>query len=242
MKNLSQAKPAADLLMLPGWAIAPSHYQPLLDALKTKVRGTIFDYGFFSSLVDEPMRMPSLSKDCAPLIIVAHSMGSLFAFRLASMNPAVKAIVLFGGFARFSAGNSIPGRSIEDLDSMKRHLTSNSEVLLKSFYRASSLPEPHKLPIPPALNKRALADGLDLLSSDDASDVIAHVKIPCLDIISSGDMIVDAPMSTALASLMPAMEVKQFYDAGHLLPLTRVAAAAKSIDDFIASHFPEGLG
>lgn len=236
-------KAAADLLLLPGWAIPLNYYSSLLDAIKTKVRTGIFDYGFFPKTpVKEPMKIPALASDCAPLVIVAHSMGTLFAFRQAVSHPSVKAVILFGAFARFAAGGKIPGRSIEDIDAMRRHLKESPEMLLKSFYRASASPDPLRIPPPPELNTQALVEGLEILATADVSESLPSFSVPCLNFVSSNDLIVDAPMSSALSSLLPKMRTVHYTGAGHLLPVTKPREVAKDIDEFLASTFPDGIG
>jgi len=231
-------------MFLPGWAIPSAHYMPMLDAIKTKVRSQIFDYGFFPAVKgnEQDICLPAIAASSAPLIIVAHSMGSLFAFKLANANPAVKAVVLFSGFARFSAGGALPGRSIEDIDSMRKHLAENPEALLKSFYRASATPEQLKIQPPQLLNSKSLMSGLEILASEDVSSFMPGLKAPCLNIIAEGDMIVDAPMSAALASLAPSIKMKSFPAAGHLFPITKPEEAAKAIDEFLSENLPEGIG
>ena len=237
----SKEKASIDLLMLPGWAIPTGYYFPLLSSIKTKVRTRVFDYGFFpASPSKASMRVPELSANCAPLVIVAHSLGSLFAFKLAASNPSVKALILFGAFARFAAGGAIPGRNHEDIDAMRKHLVENPEVLLKSFYRASASPEPLKIPPPEILNLKALSEGLEILATDDVSSLMPAVTPPCLDFISSNDLIVDAPMSSALSALLPKMQTRSFQAVGHLLPLTKPQESAKAIDEFLATVLSEG--
>lgn len=239
----AREKAAADLLLLPGWAIPLSYYAPLLSTIKTKVRASVFDYGFFPAApAQESIKIPSLASGCAPLVVIAHSMGSLFAFRHALSHPSVKAIVLFGAFARFAASGKIPGRSIEDIDAMRKHLQESPEMLLKSFYRASASPDPLRIPPPQNLNLQALSEGLEILATEDVSEKLSTLAVPCLDFVSSNDLIVDAPMSSALAALLPKMQTLKFQGAGHLLPITKPQESAKAIDDFLAATFPDGIG
>jgi pimeloyl-[acyl-carrier protein] methyl ester esterase len=236
----TRERSSIDFLFLPGWAIQGECYLPMLSALKTKLRISVYDYGFFpKEESDAPMRMPTLSAGCQPLVIAAHSMGSLFAFRLAAANPSVKAVILFGGFARFAASGSIPGRSADDIEAMKKHLAVTPENLLKSFYRASASPDGIRLPPPKPLNGKALMEGMELLAADDVSQLLPNFTQPCLDFVSSNDLIVDEPMSGALASLLPDMRVERFQGVGHLLPITRPKEVASKIDEFLAEVLAE---
>ncbi len=238
----SPTRPSYEILVLPGWAIPPAYYMPLLSALKSRNRASVFDYGFFPEVASGfPMRLPELSPDSSPLLVLGHSMGSLLALKLAASCPAVKGLILFNPFARFSESPSVPGRRIEDILSMKTHLGENAESLLKSFYRAAAAPEPMKMQPPEFLNVKALSEGLEFLLEADASSSAQSLRVPALGFSSGSDSIVDAAMASALSGMAPALQMKPVTGAGHMLPATRPLETAALIDAFLAQSFPKGL-
>lgn len=213
--------------VLPGWALPSSLYEPLAGG------GDIFDFGFFSAS-EAPMRLPgeAFGKGRGA-VIVAHSMGCLFAIPLAAAAPSVEALILLNPFPRFSGSADFPGRAASEIRAMSGRLDSSPASLLKSFHRTCASPESFKPDVPSTLNRTALKEGLDALERLDVRAEAAAVKCPCLAICADADQIVRREMSGSLAGLVPGVEMRSISGAGHFMPFTRADECSRLISEFL---------
>jgi pimeloyl-ACP methyl ester carboxylesterase len=172
----------------------------------------LFDYGFFSDAPPSPglgfSGLSELSFGEEPFRAAGHSMGCLFALRLAALNPNVRALTLFAPFAKF-------GAEPEKIDAMSARLDENPRVLLKSFYRAVFAPAPSPLKVPETINIPALKAGLELLKNTDLGTELSKIKIPVLLIQGEKDAVSSPASAKLLKSLLSDTELRVIPATGH---------------------------
>ena len=211
-------------IIFPGWAIPPYYYKPY--------EGDIVDYGFFrenETFDFDGFALPGQG-DC---IITAHSMGSLHALKAASLNPQVKALILFSPFARFRAAPDCPGQSEENVLKMIEQIEISPERLLKSFYRTLVRPSLFKIDVPEFLNRKALRGGLEFLRRSDCRDLLENIKIPVLIMLGGRDEISPLIMGEYLAEKLRDVTLHVFEGAGHALPFTNTEECRLKIRNFL---------
>ena len=202
----------------------PYYYKPY--------EGDIVDYGFFRK--DETFDFDGFALpgpgDC---IITAHSMGSLLALKAASLNPQVKALILFSPFACFCEAPGCPGQNEESVLKMIEQVEISSERLLKSFYRTLVRPSSFKIGVPEFLNKNILRAGLEFLLRSDCRDCLENIKIPVLIMLGGRDEISPLIMGKYLAEKLSDVALHLFEDAGHALPFTDTEECRIKIRNFL---------
>ena len=88
-----------EAIIFPGWGVPGELYWSSLED-SSFASAEIFDYGFFED-EESPMKTPLYDEEIPP-VIVGHSMGALFAIRLALQNlGAVHRLILMNPFPKF---------------------------------------------------------------------------------------------------------------------------------------------
>lgn len=216
--------------IFPGWAIPVSLYAPFEKiADETIVR----DAGFFApdalGKIEDIFAM-NTGKQC---VITAHSMGTLFALKTAAVSKNVRALILFSPFAKFTSAENYKAQDIEAVETMKKHLASNPEALLKSFWRRMAKPENFTIGMPQFINTEKLAEGLDILSAYDVRELLQDVNVPTLILQGSSDMISSCSMASYVKEKIPNAELVTFENSGHALPFTKTDECILKIKNFL---------
>lgn len=203
------------LYLVHGWGFDASFWTSMLNHLPD-VEASIVDAGYFGA----PFH-PSLPQ--TPYLAVGHSAGSLSL--LSQDLPGCEGLVLFNGFARFSATDDFPdGVPARVLERMRRQLQKSPEAVLADFRKRCGTDEP--LPGPPALER--LDTGLEKLLLDDAREQAARWGDRLHWMTGRSDPF--PPARSGFAS--PGSIV----DGGHLLPLTEPTLCANFIRQWSARH------
>lgn len=203
------------LYLVHGWGFDASFWTSMLDHLPD-VEASIVDAGYFGAPSHPPLPQ-------APYLAIGHSAGSLSL--LSQDLPDCKGLVLFNGFARFSAAADFPdGVPARVLERMRRQLQKSPEAVLADFRKRCGTDEP--LPGPPALEH--LDTGLEKLFLDDAREQAARWGDRLHWMTGQSDPF--PPARSGFAS--PGSIV----DGGHLLPLTEPALCANFIRQWSARH------
>ncbi|OGV38560.1 MAG: hypothetical protein A2020_00530 [Lentisphaerae bacterium GWF2_45_14] len=220
--------------IFPGWALPEELYAPY----EKMVELTIFhSAGFFSKCATRKIEDAFSLYTDEQCFITAHSMGSLFALKTAAASENVRALILFSPFARFTSSMSYDAQDYESIDAMRKHLNTNPEALIKSFWRKMAKPENFDIRIPAFLNVPTLREGLDILANSDMRDVLPEIRIPVLIFQGTGDLISTPVMTSFVKKNVPHAELVIIEGAGHALPFTRLDECMKKIKSFLSETF-----
>jgi pimeloyl-[acyl-carrier protein] methyl ester esterase len=222
-------------IILPGWAIGTEHYS-VLSAHPSE----IYNFGFFSDKTSglPPVFDSQIGNICSsPCIMTAHSLGSILAFGKISELPAIKALVVYSGFAKFAKdGGNSSGQPVEIIQSMKKQLERNPAGLLKSFYRNMSSPSQYEFHVPATINIPVLDAGLDILLNCDFRAKLSEIKIPVLLIHGENDRIVNVEIAEDLAGNIRFSRLHVFKNAGHAVPFTHSNESKEITEKFLTDY------
>ncbi len=227
------------ILVLPGWAVPPEHYQIVIEQAKGIAEFHIRDYGFYSSDRSGNFIFPELDDLSEYTGIVGHSLGACLALHLAKTLPQLKFMVLFSPFAAFTAKDNFPGQPETALTAMQLQLRKSPRKLLRSFFRNMAKPESWQPEIPNELNLETLTSGLDFLSRADCRELLPGLNVPALIFQGNSDLIVTPEMVKTTSELLPEAELKTVSGAGHVLPFTRTGEYKDQMCEFIEKNLPE---
>ncbi len=204
------------IVFIHGWGFNGSIWREISAYLPDISRSSI-ELGF----VGEAARGPQVIPDNA--IIVAHSLGVLWALRHLPKQPA--GLVSICGFDRFS-----PPVPRGDLLIMKRGLKKNQMVQMSHFWRACGV-----APFAQAeqLNQSALIEGLDGLMNWDARKQLENLTCPVHVLAALDDEIVSKRMA---CDIWGEEKINWSKNGGHGLPLTHPKWCADQIKQFVECH------
>jgi pimeloyl-[acyl-carrier protein] methyl ester esterase len=206
-------------ILFPGWGIPKEEYAALES-------GTVIDYGFFSNENTAPDLMNpdewlNSIKPPKPYIIIAHSMGTIFALCNSSLRDNAEAVIIAGGFAKFIQSDDNPyGKPSVEPAMMQKQLRRNPALLLKSFYRAAAAPEQLKIQVPQTFNIKQLHVGLELLKKCDIRSNLISIDIPVTILHGKNDSIVSVKLAEYMQQNIRNSSLEIIENTGHALPLT----------------------
>lgn len=230
-------------IIIPGWGVPIEQYEPLR-------HDGIIDFGFFNEdststksyniTKFDPINIDDILQEeifkTENSIIVAHSLGALFALRTSQIPENIKAIVLIGGFAKFTKiDEEYPdGKPEAGIIMMKNMLNISPQMVLNKFYAAMS--DPEELTITPSTkcNASRLKSALDALKNCDNRSILNDLDIPVLIIHGDSDKIVSLQLAEFLDKNLRNSQIQIVKDAGHALPFTHFNECNTLIDDFLA--------
>ena len=207
-----------EAIVFPGWGVPGELYWNSLEE-SSFASAEIFDYGFFED-EESPMKTPLFDEEIPP-VIVGHSMGALFAVRLALQNlGAVHRLILINPFPKFIRDDTFPcGWEPAAVESMRSGLRNRPQTVLKSFLRMCAMPDKYPGILPERLNPQALDDGLKLIEETDLRQVLPLLTdIPVIVLDADADRIVNTEMSRTLAERCLAVH-HTFHGWGHFMML-----------------------
>jgi pimeloyl-[acyl-carrier protein] methyl ester esterase len=220
-------------LFLPGWAVPNEAYSGYFHANDIEC----IDFHFFgesSEVFNFDNKLAEISsKITEPTILFAHSMGTLFALKLANSSKNIKGLVLFSPFAKFVEDKEYIAQEEKNVRSMKTFIKKRPKIVLKNFYSDLFSPQKDSLPIPDNLNNENLYLGLDLLQNMDLRDELQKIKVPALIIIGEKDKIVPKETSLYVANNLSTSKVLLVEDMGHSIPITNKNYYKDEVNDFI---------
>ncbi len=224
-------------VLVPGWAVMPELYGPLIG----DPGSDIYDFSFFSGeSTDQLVNFDSLiGSFCdSPCVLHAHSLGAMLCIGALPRLPNVKALIIYSGFAKFArTGEDNPyGQPPEIIGMMKRYIAENPESLVKNFYRTMFHPERYAGAYPGILNIACLACGLGTLSANDCRANVAGIRIPVLLLHGAKDRVADVKLAEELASALLDSRLHVIDDAGHALPFTHADKCRTLTGNFFSDH------
>lgn len=209
------------LLFVHGWGFGSGVWRPVVRALPSW-RYRILDLGFFG-------RPQHSIPEGEPLLAVGHSLGFLWLLRRmdqASWRRNCLGLVSIAGFSRFSRSTDFPdGMAPKVLRSMAQRLPSDVSGVLTAFQQRSGwLGGPGHGSIQ---NSESLLQGLSWLQEWDGRAALAAWDGPLSALAAQDDQIVSPKLTSACFA---PHTVRWLADGGHILPLTRAEACARTIE------------
>ena len=206
----------APLVFIHGWGFNSSVWRETAARLPDRTLSFI-DLGFMGKPAVTRLEVPDNA------IIVAHSLGVLWALKNLSKQPA--AFVSICGFDRFS-----PPVSSSALELMKRGLTRNPMAQMTHFWRSCGI---DAFADEQQLDQSALTEGLDWLKNWDCRTERQSLSCPVHVLAVREDEIVPEQMS---CDIWGDSNIHWAQSGGHALPLTRADWCADQIRQFAQSN------
>ena len=181
---------------------------------------TVVDYGFFSKgdgleLFSSESWLNDLQPDSSYMLI-AHSMGALFALRNSQLRNSAERIIIYSGFARFAESEDNPyGKRVAEIEVMRKQLRRNPAMLLRSFYRTMMAPQKLRISQMEYYNTEKLDEGLELLKNCDIRNELDDLSVPVEIIHGAEDKIVSVKLAEYLHARIPSSELNIQPDKGH---------------------------
>ena len=225
------------LILIPGLMCDHSVWSPLLPLLPKELQTQIADHGDSDSLIDMAQR---LLQNAPPLFDMAgHSMGGRVALEVYRLAPArVRRIALMNtGYLPLAVGEAGVKERAGRMQLLAIAQTQGVRHMAAQWVK--------NMVAPARLHKEVLINAIidmferksatvferqqhALLTRPDASDVLAHIHIPCMVMTGDHDGWADVAQHRAMADLLPApTEVCVVANAGHMLTMEEPAAVAQ---------------
>lgn len=227
-------KPEA--IVYPGWGVPRGLY---FDALEQTSFASIdiVNYGFFND-EESPLYTPIFDQEeNIPPVIVGHSMGALFAVRLALQNiEAVQKLILINPFPKFVRDESFPfGWERSAVTAMRNGLKKRPDTVIRSFLRTCAVPDKYPGMYPETFNLQALDEGLALIEESDIRQELPLLaeRIPVFVLDGGADQIVNPEMTAVLVDACAAMR-HTFPEWGHLMILEHPMECAEQLREMTA--------
>lgn len=203
-------------ILFPGWGIPPAEYrQHFPDA-------EIIDYGFFGNESDSPHPLDALEQLNETVVVIGHSLGTVFAIRTAAKFPnLVRKLILYAPFVRFVAKDAVPGHPAIAVENMLHQCETVPQRMLRAFKRNLYHPAPTPADPWPSENATPLAEGLRVLLTADIAPQLPLIQGIETEIISGAqDAIVAPAMIAYFETLMPNAKPIRINNGGHMSILT----------------------
>ena len=234
-----------DLVLLHGWGLSSSIWQPVRERLAAHYTLHLVDlpgHGrsrdiSFTSLADlEASLAPRIPENA---MLCGWSLGGLVALSLAATQP-IGRLVLVSSTPSFLARDGWPdAMKRETLADFADDLARDWRGTLAKFLRLNALGGKRSRDAIRSLTAalagngdpapEALARGLDLLRDTDLRADIAAIGMPALVIHGARDMLAPVAAGRWLAARLPAAKLVEFDDAAHLPFLTHADAFADAL-------------
>ncbi|MFX3623905.1 MAG: alpha/beta fold hydrolase [Ectobacillus sp.] len=234
----------SNLLLLPGWGMDESVWQPLCRCLAD----VNFRHVHWRGLKDEQdiiKRVEEALKQEGQAILAGWSLGALAALQAAAVYPQhVDGLILIGGTARFVADKEYQhGWNPAFVKRMKKNLQDNRNRTLVLFDGGMFSEAEHEWPA--AFKEMrlkfqedsvsSLLAGLDYLLHQDARPILPALQMPLLLLHGEADKI--CPLSAA--KFMEANTQAKLHivaNAGHAPHMTRAEECAFYIQSFVKEN------
>lgn len=214
-------------IIYPGWAVPVELYAPYKP-------DEILDYGFFPGFEEPGYTRLDISLNevndlflekfipDGPCMLIAHSLGALLALRSSRLSKNIEAIVIMGGFPRFTRLDAdFPfGKPLSAVVMMQSMMNLSAKMVLDKFYEAMVSPSAFKIEPRGKTNVGRLQSGLKYLEDADLREILKDIEVPLMIMHGEKDQIVDVEIARYLAENVPNAVLEIFPDAGHALPFT----------------------
>ena len=226
-----------EAIVFPGWGVPRGLY---FDALERTSFASvdIVNYGFFKD-EESPLYTPVFDQEeeNLPPVIAGHSMGALFAVRLALQNiEAVQRLILINPFPKFVRDDSFPfGWEPSAIRAMRNGLKRKPDTVIRSFLRTCAMPEKYPGMFPETFNIQALDEGLAFIEETDIRQELTLLaeRIPVFVIDGGADQIVNSEMTSVLVDACGAVR-HTFPEWGHLMILEHPMECSEQLREMAA--------
>lgn len=241
------------LVLLPGWAMAPSALAPLAAALKTPLPDWTVECAALPSLSDDALEawldeLDDRLPDHAWL--AGWSLGGMLAMALSARRGSrCPGVITLGSNLSFITrrdwGCALPPAT---LAAFRARWASAPEATLSRFIaliaRGSTPPYPmirqleaHAMD----MNVEQALAGLSLLQHIDLCSYLTRAPCPGLHLFAEFDALVPVSACTAISERLPEnSRVHQLSDTGHAFPLEHPEQCARRMAAFIERHGKRG--
>jgi len=240
-----------DLVLLHGWGMNSTIWQPVLPSLAKNCRVTCIDlpgHGRSPEMEWPPDQVIDLLLDVAPsrAYWMGWSLGGMLAAMVAAKYPErVTGLITVSASPRFTQTNDWPSAMPEDqLLSFVQELEQDPSTVLKRFIALQFLGAyvdkqtirrlQHEVGSQPA-SIRALQQGFELLRLLDLREVFAGVQSPMLGLFGEHDRLVPARVARAIKTLNPSMQTHVFAQAGHAPFISHPTQFLGQVTSFVRS-------
>lgn len=225
-------------IVYPGWGVPVELYV-------TFKPDDMLDYGFFTASGDYQTMEIGLDQindrfledkiPDEPCLLIAHSLGSLLALRSSQLSDNIKAVVVIGGFAKFtqSEPDYPDGKPASGIVMMQRMMNLSVKMVLDKFHQAMVEPASYDIAFDGKPDVARLTSGLQYLVDTDFRDCLKEIKVPVMIIHGEQDQIVSAKLAEFMAENIPNSILHLIPDAGHALPFTHTQECLDLIEGFI---------
>lgn len=243
---------ANSIVMLHGWGVDQSTWQPFIPELKKHSKLFCIDLpGFGSAPVVDDYSLDNILQIIAaqitqPSWIIGWSLGGMLAIQLAYRYPQkVLGVVSLAANAKFVADETYPhAMPVQTSDSFNNSFAANSFATLKLFsgLLAQGAEDERKFlklirsfMAPEAVNENWLS-ALQLLSQLDNRVVLPKIYQPCLHIFADKDALVPLQAAAQFRKFNPAHSTEIIKQSAHAMHWCQTVHVLNAINNFIAEQ------
>lgn len=240
-----------DLVLLHGWGMSSTIWQPVLQPLVKKYRVTCIDlpgHGHSPEMEWPSEKIIELLLDVAPsrAYWMGWSLGGMLAVLVAANYPQrVSGLITVSTNPRFTQTDSWLNAMPEDqLLNFAQELEQDPAAVLKRFialqFLGASVDKQtirqlqHEVGSMPASIK-ALQQGFELLRCLDLREAFAGIQLPMLALFGERDRLVPARVAMAIKKLNPSMQPHVFAQAGHAPFISHPTQFLDQVTSFVRS-------
>jgi pimeloyl-ACP methyl ester carboxylesterase len=237
------------LLLVSGWAHPAEALQPLAEQLGRRHSVRVFA---IHELADRSGRsdrsdyaaglIRELEREKKPCVLAGWSMGGMIALEAAATSTRhVAALILISSAPRLAAAPDFPqGVPPRVLRSMTLSFRRGPERTLSEFFINAAFPHPlpppllqEKLAAAMAIGTDRLAEQLRYLTESDLRKVARRLTTPVLVLHGSLDRIIPVGTAAWMKAPCPGVQMREWPDGGHSLPLQQPGRIAGPILRFL---------
>nr|WP_269468730.1 pimeloyl-ACP methyl ester esterase BioH [Alteromonas sp. ASW11-130] len=244
-----------ELFFLHGWGMNGGAFAKLFPYLQEDFTLTVIDlpgFGDNSHVVPEPFTLPALSELVAAklstdAIIVGWSFGGLLAQHLALQHQSkIAAMVTIAASPKFEQAPGWPGIDATLLAQFQQQLSQDYKKTIERFLAIQAMGSTtarqdikairqaiHDFPEPA---RKALAEGLKLLSSEDLRHEINRIKQPTLRLYGRLDSLVPPSSIDQICKLHPHADTVVLPHASHAPFISHPQQTADIIRHFVMTQ------
>ena len=227
--SLCLKKKKLKAIFIPGWATDQKIFTPFYDLFS---KYELLNFYFFSSGTFPSIKRTFPLQEIKNTILIAYSMGGLYALKWASKYP-FKALILISSFSQFSytkIGDKL-------LQKLRKDFLSNPLLTLKNFYKNISSPFPVKgfFSIK-KINQQNLLYGIDCLEKGKITDEeLKKIDSPSFLVYGEKDLIISHHHFQKLKSTIKNPFSLVDKNSGHSLIIHRQDFLKEEIKKFISN-------
>lgn len=218
------------IIYISGWGTDERIWSQLKDVLDDKFNYIYIPWNKYLNEDIGDINIPESS------ILIAWSLGSLFALKIALDNPNIEKLVLLSPTSRMLRDKGYRGVNGRILQSMIDKLQISKDEVIKDFAANASDENPDFIDLFVAQSLGYslidLQKGLEFLKDTDLRDVLENITVPTLVIHGNQDKIL--PVSQGQYIVEKVKDAKSiFLEAGHDLPVSKSLDVSLAVKEFL---------